>query len=659
VDAALRAAVRAASEAVRTENDGDALVLALDIGTTGAKAAAVARSGRVRASGGGAPYARGTRSDGAAVEQCPADWLTAAAAATAECVAALPPVRDRFYFGVLFANAIAHTRSVCVCLCAWRARSQGARVVALALSGQMQNVILVDEHGALLRRAAILYSDARAGAEAEEVEALLAASPALRAGTSNLRGAGSVAAKLLWLSRQEPAALRRGARLLLGAHGYVACALTRGRVAACDATTASTTGLLSPRGDAYSHELLAALRLDASLLPRLVRADAPVGLVHLGGAAASAGGDASSPSLRFHDADDDGDIVAAALAAFPRALAGVPLFHGGGDLAATAAGAGADTHLYIGTSGWVARTSPHFTTHRAPDAAAAADAHCATAAPAAATPPSLPPSLFQVAAPCGGGVITAASSLTAGGAVEWCRAALFDGAPAADVSAAAARAPRGAGGVLFLPHLSGERSPFADASARGAFLGIGAATRRDHLARAVLEGVAFNYRALRDALASHTDDVASSSSASSTLSSSSPLLPALPLAVVGGGAASALWVSILADVLACPLAARGGAGAVAARGAAAWALSGLRAWGEAPDGHGVPPPPPFFHAGTDGDADADGAHAVVFPDASGVAAYAALYDEWRRVYPALAAARVQGGGAGVIMAAGEAGGAEA
>jgi hypothetical protein len=93
VDAALSAAVRAASDAVRHGADGDALVLALDVGTTGAKAAAVSRSGRVRASSGAAPYARGTRSDGAAVEQWPADWLTAAAVATSECVAALPPVR--------------------------------------------------------------------------------------------------------------------------------------------------------------------------------------------------------------------------------------------------------------------------------------------------------------------------------------------------------------------------------------------------------------------------------------------------------------------------------------------------------------------------------------------------------------------------------------
>jgi xylulokinase len=509
--------------------------------------------------------------------------------------------------------------------------AQGARIVALALSGQMQDVILVDACGALLRRSAILYSDARAEAQAAEIEALLAASPALRAATSNLRGGGSVPAKLAWLARHERASLRPGARLLLGAHGYVACALTRGAVHACDATTASTTGLLSPRGDAYSAELIAALRLDESLLPRLVRADAPVGLIGLSGARArTAGDDAAlqSPPPRFEE-----DVVAAALASFPRALAGVPLFHGGGDLAATAAGAGADTHLYIGTSGWVARTRTHTRTDA--DADANADA--------------LPSALFQVAAPCGrGGVITAASAMTAGGAVEWCRSALFDDAPAAAVSSAAASAPLGAGGVLFLPHLAGERAPFQDAGVRGAFIGINAATRRAHLARSVLEGVAFNFRALHDALASHDADVASASASA-----------ALPLAVVGGGASSGVWVSILADVLARPLAPRGDAAAVAARGAAGWALAGLRAWGEDADGHGAPPPPTFFHArAVDGD-DGDGAQtaasasAVVFPEPSRVAAYDALYDAWRRVYPALAAAGVQGGGAGVLLAAGE------
>jgi glycerol kinase len=70
-----------------------ALVLALDIGTTGAKAAAVSKSGRIHASA-SAGYERGTCSDGACVEQWPADWLAAAADAATRCVAALPPVRS-------------------------------------------------------------------------------------------------------------------------------------------------------------------------------------------------------------------------------------------------------------------------------------------------------------------------------------------------------------------------------------------------------------------------------------------------------------------------------------------------------------------------------------------------------------------------------------
>ena len=64
----------------------------------------------------------------------------------------------------------------------------------------------------------------------------------------------------------------------------------------------------------------------------------------------------------------------------------------------------------------------------------------------------------------------------------------------------AAEVTAGAGGVLFLPHLSGERSPFTDPMARGAWVGLSASSSRAHLARAVLEGVAFNFRAIADSL---------------------------------------------------------------------------------------------------------------------------------------------------------------
>ena len=69
-----------------------------------------------------------------------------------------------------------------------------------------------------------------------------------------------------------------------------------------------------------------------------------------------------------------------------------------------------------------------------------------------------------------------------------------------EMDAAAATVAAGSNGVLFMPHLSGERSPFTDAGVRGAFVGLSAASSREHLARAVLEGVAFNFKAIAHSL---------------------------------------------------------------------------------------------------------------------------------------------------------------
>ena len=187
------------------------------------------------------------------------------------------------------------------------------------------------------------------------------------------------------------------------------------------------------------------------------------------------------------------------------------------------------------------------------------------------------------------------------------------------MSAAAARSPPGARGVIFLPHLRGERSPFRDDAARGALLGLGAATSRDDVARAVLEGVGMHTRALLHALEAGCYNAAQQ--------------PDVPmLAVVGGGAQSATWLGILADVLRRPLRAPPGASFAACRGAAGWAFTGLHAWG-----NGAAPPPDFYADGS------GGVEAV--PDAGRAALYDELYDAWRAAHPALAAAGLQGGAA--------------
>jgi xylulokinase len=98
----------------------------------------------------------------------------------------------------------------------------------------------------------------------------------------------------------------------------------------------------------------------------------------------------------------------------------------------------------------------------------------------------------------------------------------------------AAQVPPGAEGLLFLPYLQGERTPHLDPDARGAWIGLTAAHQRRHLVRAVLEGVAFS---LKDGFALLAEQG----------------LPLAQLRATGGGAHSALWRQICADVLERPV----------------------------------------------------------------------------------------------------------
>ena len=146
--------------------------------------------------------------------------------------------------------------------------------------------------------------------------------------------------------------------------------------------------------------------------------------------------------------------------------------------------------------------------------------------------------------------------LSAAGSLRWFRDALAPGVEFADLVGAAAEVPAGSDGLLFLPYLSGERSPHPDPLARGAFVGLTLGHDRRHLTRAVLEGVAFG---LRDGL---------------DLMLAAGMPPPDQIRASGGGTASPLWRQILADVLDAEIAivettegAAYGAGLLAAVGA--------------------------------------------------------------------------------------------
>jgi xylulokinase len=127
---------------------------------------------------------------------------------------------------------------------------------------------------------------------------------------------------------------------------------------------------------------------------------------------------------------------------------------------------------------------------------------------------------------------------SAGGAFDWL-VRLLTGTEGGDrefyrqLDEAAAAIPPGAGGLLFLPHLIGERSPHWNPLARGAFVGLSMPHGRGAVSRAVLEGVAFNLRAILDAFRSQEEIAA--------------------MRLIGGGAASPVWRQIIADVYGVPI----------------------------------------------------------------------------------------------------------
>ncbi|NLX42628.1 MAG: xylulokinase, partial [Chloroflexi bacterium] len=130
-------------------------------------------------------------------------------------------------------------------------------------------------------------------------------------------------------------------------------------------------------------------------------------------------------------------------------------------------------------------------------------------------------------------------TLSAGGSFRWFRDALAASErsvasltgvdPYVILTSEAEQAPAGSEGLLYLPYLTGERTPYADPDARGAFVGLTLRHDKRHMVRAVLEGVAYS---LRDCIELFRD----------------LQIPIQQVRAVGGGARSAAWRQILADV---------------------------------------------------------------------------------------------------------------
>jgi xylulokinase len=357
----------------------------------------------------------------------------------------------------------------------------------------MMGVVAVDAHGFPVRDA-IIWADQRAGAQIERVAERIDPRRVYELTGHRLSPSYS-AGKMLWLKEAEPDAYDQTFRFLQ-AKDFLAAQLT-GRFVT-DPSDASGTNLYDLERGVWSDELLAAFDLTRDKLPEIIPSTGVVGEVQPA-AAAECG-------LR----------------------AGTPVVIGGGDGSCAAAGAGVIreglAYNYIGSSSWIAVATPRPILD--PEMRTFTWAH-------------LVPGMFS---PCG-------TMQAAGSSFQWARdqivGASFVGAEEAEpesrqlplydlMNEEVRQSPPGARGLLFLPYLLGERSPRWNPDARGAFIGLTIRHRRMDLLRAVLEGITFNLRVILEAFLRQGASIEA-------------------LRVIGGGARSAVWNQIMADIFGLPV----------------------------------------------------------------------------------------------------------
>ncbi len=338
-------------------------------------------------------------------------------------------------------------------------------------------------------RPCIMWNDQRSGPQCEAITRRIGL-PRLLELTANPVLPGFTAPKIVWVREHEPDVYARIAHVLLP-KDYVRYRLTG--ALATDVADASGTALFDVQRRRWSSEMLAALDIPPGWMPDCV--ESPAVCARISADAASETGLA----------------------------AGTLVIGGAGDQAAQAVGSGVlhagVVSVTLGTSGVVFAAAERFTPE--PDGRLHAFCHAV-------------PDRWHLM-----GVM-----LSAAGSFRWFRDALGEaerrqaadtGADVYDLlTAQAAEAPPGSEGLFFLPYLSGERTPHADPDARGAYIGLTLRHGKPHVIRALLEGVTFG---LRDAL--------------ELLRATG--LPVREVRASGGGARSAFWRQMLADVFDAPI----------------------------------------------------------------------------------------------------------
>jgi xylulokinase len=360
--------------------------------------------------------------------------------------------------------------------------TQPADIDCIVFSGQMMAVVPLDGDGEPVRHA-MIWADTRSQEECDQLIEMVGMERAYQITGHRLNPTYSLP-KMMWLRRTEPALWKR-VRTIAQPKDFVAYRLT-GRLAT-DPSDASGMDAFDQTRGVWSDELLSAAEIDESLLPEIVPSTTVLGGVTKSAAAATG------------------------------LLPGTPVVVGGGDGPCAALGAGvvrpeSGAYTYLGSSSWISHASVQ-------------PLH----------DPSMRTMTFNHVVP---GMFLPTATMQAGGAsFDWIVDLLRpdrDPERFEQLLAAAADVDTSADGLLFLPYLLGERSPYWNPRARGAFVGLARHHGQAHMVHAVLEGVAMNLYTAVLAFAEMGSRIES-------------------VDAIGGGARSDLWLQISSDVWKLPV----------------------------------------------------------------------------------------------------------
>lgn len=352
-----------------------------------------------------------------------------------------------------------------------------AAIKGLCVSGQMMGLVCLDRSGTVIRPA-LIWSDQRAAAQAAALTEALGDEHSYEV-TGHRLAATYTLPKLMWVRDHEPENFSKISRICV-AKDYVNARLT-GEVAT-DHSDASSSGAYDIKNKTWSNEVLAAAGISNDVFPPI------------------------------HSSIDTLGVLRRDAAAELGLQPGIPVIVGGGDGPIASIGAGCTAsddppYLSLGTSAWVAAT-----THDV-----LSDPQRRGFTFAAITPDHY--------CPC-------ATTQNAGSTLEWIARLVGSDTPTLISEALSLTDPDP--DLIMVPYLLGERSPWWDADARGATIGLTPRHTRADITRAALLGISFTLALCLEAVA--PEDTSPRS-----------------LDAVGGGAQSDGWLQLLADIVQLPI----------------------------------------------------------------------------------------------------------